>query len=378
MRTDRGGVRAPSTEPRAPAWTRAITGYPVTVGRGTLAAVGDIAAATASAHRYAVITDKTVGPLYADRIARSIPGGGVAVFAVDPGESYKTRDSWSWLTDQLLDLGFGRDSAIIALGGGVVGDLAGFVAATFMRGIPYVQVPTTLLAMVDASIGGKTGVDTPAGKNLVGAFHRPAAVIADLDVLATLPARHLRAGLAEAIKHGVIADADYFERVRSAVGSIVGDVARSDAVADLVSRSVEIKGDIVESDERESGRRKVLNFGHTLGHAIETLSGYTLLHGEAIAIGMTVEATVAECSGVAASGTADTIRDALERAGLATRLPADLDPARIVAAAHADKKVRAGSLELALPAAIGRMAGAEHGWTLTIPDALLLEQLRSA
>jgi 3-dehydroquinate synthase len=376
-----------TTTPRAPTgeraesattWTRIITGYPVTVGRGTLSSVGAIAAATASAHRYALITDDIVGPLYAERVARSMPGGRPDILAIAPGEALKTRDSWARLTDELLDRGFGRDSAVIALGGGVIGDLAGFVAATFMRGIPYVQVPTTLLAMIDASIGGKTGVDTPAGKNLVGAFHRPASVVADLDVLGTLSARHLRAGFAEAIKHGVIADADYFRSVRSALPEILAEGAGSPDTLGVIRRSIEIKGDVVERDELEGGLRKVLNFGHTIGHAVETLSGYSLLHGEAIGIGMAVEASIAERAGIATPGTADEVRDAVARAGLATALPGDLAPARIVELAHADKKVRSGSLELALPLAIGDMAGSERGWTLPIPDSLVLEVLGDA
>ena len=373
----RRAVADERTDPPA-TWTRTITGYPVTVGRGVLSTVGAITAATASAHRYAVITDDTVGPLYADRVARSMPGGRADVLSIEPGESRKTRDSWARLTDDLLDRGFGRDSAIIALGGGVIGDLAGFVAATFMRGIPYVQVPTTLLAMIDASIGGKTAVDTPAGKNMVGAFHRPSAVVADLDVLATLPARHLRAGFAEAIKHGVVADADYFRRVRSALSGTLGDGSRSPEIHGIISRSIEIKGDIVERDELEGGLRKVLNFGHTIGHAIETLSGYSLLHGEAIAVGMVIEASIGERAGIATAGTAEEVRHAIERAGLATAVPANVDRARIVELAHADKKVRSDTLELALPSAIGHMAGSERGWTISVPDSLVLDALRAA
>jgi 3-dehydroquinate synthase len=359
-------------------WTRTITGYRVMVGRGTLDDVGEIAAAAAGAHRYAVITDEAVGALYADRIVHSLSPDRAILLAIEPGESRKTRESWARLTDQMVDHGFGRDSAIVALGGGVIGDLAGFVAATFMRGIPYVQVPTTLLAMVDASIGGKTAVDTPAGKNLVGAFHRPSAVVADLDVLDTLAERQLRAGLAEAIKHGVIADAAYFGRIRDALGGSGGIRGASPIMPELVTRSIEIKGDVVERDEREEGLRKVLNFGHTIGHAIESLSEYALLHGEAIAIGMVLEARLAERAGIATAGTVAALVDAIERAGLPTAPPREIDPTRIVDVAHSDKKVRGGALEFALPAAIGQMSGADRGWSTSLPDALVIDVIGAA
>src|SRR5215207_9950142 len=191
--------------------------YCVSIAEGLLDRLGDLVADAAPAHRYALVTDSTVRDLYAARALGALPAGAGGPFVVPAGESHKTRESWARLTDELLAAGFGRDTAVIALGGGVVGDLAGFVAATFMRGVPYVQVPTTLLAMIDASVGGKTGVDTPAGKNLVGAFHPPAAVLIDPLALATLPARELVAGLAEALKHGVVADADYFAELEAAL-----------------------------------------------------------------------------------------------------------------------------------------------------------------
>ncbi|HVE77600.1 MAG TPA: 3-dehydroquinate synthase, partial [Gemmatimonadaceae bacterium] len=259
--------------------------YPIVVERGALGRLGEIVRAAAPAHRYVVVTDEQVGPLYAERARAAF--GDADVLAVPPGEVHKTRESWARLTDAMLARGHGRDTTVVALGGGVVGDLAGFVAATYMRGLPLVQVPTTLLAMIDAAIGGKTGVDTAAGKNLVGAFHPPAAVVADPDVLATLPAPHLRAGLAEAIKHGVVADEAYFDFVREALPSLLAaDGWAGESMTELVAVSARIKAEVVSRDERESGLRKVLNFGHTLGHAIEAASGYALLHGEAVAIGM--------------------------------------------------------------------------------------------
>ena len=353
-----------------------MTGYPVTVAPDALDRVPEIAAETTSAHRFAIVTDETVRDLYANRLATRFTKSDVAVLAVPPGESHKTRESWARLTDQLLALGHGRDSALIAVGGGVVGDLAGFVAATFMRGIPFVQVPTTLLAMIDASIGGKTGVDTPHGKNLVGAFHRPAAVIADPNVLATLPPRELRAGLAEAIKHGVIADAAYVGRIGDALPILLGSGGHaSQHMAELIIRSIEIKASIVEQDEHEGGLRKVLNFGHTIGHAIEALGNYQMLHGEAISIGMALEAEIGERAGISARGTADAVRRILEIADLPAVRPLALDPGRIIEVARGDKKNRGGAIELALPLSVGKMTGEDTGWTARIGEELIREVL---
>jgi 3-dehydroquinate synthase len=352
-----------------------LHGYRITIAPGAIARVGEIARTVAPAHRYAVITDSNVAPLYAEGVRNALDPSRVTVLAIPAGESAKTRETWAELTDALLADGFGRDTTIIALGGGVVGDLAGFVAATFMRGVPYIQVPTSLLAMIDASVGGKTGVDTPAGKNLVGAFHQPAAVIADPAVLATLPIEHRRAGLAEAIKHGVIADAAYFDSVAS-VAPHLGTLAGSDdRLSALVARSVEIKADVVRHDERESGVRKVLNFGHTIGHAIELCSGFALLHGEAIAIGMVYESALAERLGIAQSGTMARIREVVVAAGLPDARPASISVDAILDAARGDKKARAGKVEYALPLAIGSMAGADRGWCLPVSDGAVREIL---
>ena len=372
-------------------WSRTITGYVVTVAEGALGRLGQLAASSTPAHRYVIITDDTVRALYAEQAAIQLGDKGGTLLSIPPGEANKTRESWSRLTDEMLAAGHGRDSAIVALGGGVVGDLAGFVAATYMRGIPFVQVPTTLLAMIDASVGGKTGVDTPAGKNLVGAFHRPAAVIVDPLVLRTLPPRELRAGLAEAIKHGAIADGRYFDWIRRSLPALIrsdgppgGVDRRNDSVpeqndsslmVDLITRSIEIKARVVERDEREGGIRRILNFGHTLGHAVEALSGYRLLHGEAISIGMALEAELAERAGIAERGTASTLRQVLSAAGLPTERPQAILPGRVVEAARSDKKARGGMIELSLPSEIGRMAGEDRGWSVRVGDALLLEVL---
>ena len=276
----------------------------------------------------------------------------------------------------MLARGFGRDSAVIALGGGMIGDLAGFVAATYMRGIPVVQIPTSLVAMVDASVGGKTAVDTYAGKNLVGIFHPPAIVVIDPQTLATLPLREIRAGIAEIVKHGVIADEPYLRQVASALPEVLSTGGQtSDTMLALIVPSVEIKAGIVSRDEREEGLRKILNFGHTIGHAVELVSGYSLLHGEAVAIGMALEGRLAERIGVAQAGTAATITKVLQTADLPTELPEGFDPDDLIRAMRSDKKGLSGKVRFALPLRIGAMAGSEAGWTVSVSDDQLREVL---
>ena len=350
--------------------------YPIVVEHDSLDRLGGLVARYAPAHRYAIITDSNVGPIYGKRAAAGLPAS-AELIAVPAGEIHKTRETWSLLTDELLSRGFGRDTTIIALGGGVVGDLGGFVAATFMRGIPIVQVPTTLLAMIDASIGGKTGVDTPRGKNLVGAFHQPSVVVVDPQTLGTLAVSNLRTGLAEAIKHGAVADSGYFESVTRELPVLLASDGRSvsDSFSRVIVRSIEIKAEVVLRDERERGLRKVLNFGHTVGHALEALSGYELAHGEAVAIGMALESAMAERSGIAEAGTAERIRDSLRAAGLPVDRPPAISGQRTMEAMKSDKKARGGKVEFALPSRIGAMAGADSGWTVTVAEDIILEVL---
>ncbi len=354
----------------------ALPTYRVTIGAGILDRVGEIVRDVAPAHRFAIITDTNVGPAYAARVVSALRASDESVLTIPAGEAHKTRDTWTKLTDDMLAHGFGRDTTVIALGGGVVGDLAGFVASTFMRGIPYIQVPTSLLAMIDASVGGKTGVDTPAGKNLIGAFHQPAAVIADISLLETLPpAEHLRAGMAEAIKHGAIADANYFDAVESLAGSLHSLDVHSAAMLDLVARSVEIKAAVVSRDEREGGIRKTLNFGHTIGHAVELCSGFELLHGYAVAIGMVYESMLAERLGLAEPNTTKRLRSAVRAAGLPDARPSAMSIDAVIEATRCDKKARAGHAEFALPARIGAMAAAERGWSVPVSEDLVREIL---
>ena len=355
-----------------------LHGATIEIAPGALDTLGARVSGRAPAHRVAIIADQTVAALYGERARASFGGGDPAplLLTFPAGERHKTRQTWATLSDQLIAAGYGRDTVIVALGGGVTGDLAGFVAATYLRGVPFIQVPTTLLAMIDASIGGKTGVDTPAGKNLVGAFHHPTLVVADPQLLTTLPPRELRFGLAEAIKHGVIADAAYFSWIAAGLRQILHADAPDDVTQlHLVRRSIEIKVQVVRQDERESGLRKVLNFGHTIGHAIEQVTGYGVAHGEAIAIGMVAEALLAERLHLAESGLADAIATVCDAAGLPVRLPDGVSPAEVVTATRTDKKSRGGHVEFALPRALGEMAGSETQYGVRVNDAETLRAL---
>ena len=350
--------------------------YPVQVEAGSLGKLSEFARKTAPAHRYAIITDTNVAPLYGRAAADALGIDPGDVLVIPAGESSKTRGTWGWVTDELITRGFGRDSALVSLGGGVVVDLAGFVAATYMRGIPIVHVPTSLLAMIDASVGGKTGVDTQFGKNLVGSFHQPAGVLADPQLLETLPLNELRTGFAEALKHGVISDRAYFESVVRAIPTVLyGGSLAGDSLTSLIVGSIEIKSGIVARDELEGGLRKILNFGHTIAHAVEMLSNFSIAHGEAVAIGMTLESRIAERAGIARSGLESEIRDALQAAGLPVMLPAGMAADRMLEVMQSDKKARAGSVQYALPRAIGEMAGSESGCTVPVDEAIVREVL---
>lgn len=349
-----------------------VHGSRVLIGAGLLDACGAELRATLPRRRLAIISDSNVAPLYTARLAAACGTPSPTILTIPAGEASKTREQWSRLTDELLDLHFGRDSAILALGGGVVGDLAGFVAATYLRGIPVVQLPTTLLAMIDASVGGKTGVDTRAGKNLVGAFHHPALVLADPTLLGTLPVEQLRNGIAEAIKHAVIASAPDFVWLATNADAIVRPGGPSAAMAEhIVRRNVQIKVDIVARDEREAGVRKILNFGHTIGHAIETLSGFAMLHGECVAVGMVVEARIAARAAIGDPGLPEMLIEVLRQAGLPTTVPAAMSSDAILEATRSDKKAREGVVEYALPAKLGVMAGADRGFGMPVSDAMV-------
>ena len=343
----------------------ALGSYPVYVEPGLLGSLGRLVGEHLAGRRVAMIADETVHRLFRNgRLGGPAWEGDTLTFPA--GERSKTRDTWSRLTDELLRLGFGRDSGIVALGGGVAGDLAGFVAATNMRGVPYVQVPTTLLAMLDASVGGKTGVDTAEGKNLIGAFHPPVAVVADPLALATLPDREYRAGLAEAVKHGLIADREYFEWLERESEALVARDAR--ALRHLVQRSVELKAAVVSEDEREGGRRAILNAGHTVAHALERTTEYRLPHGEAVALGLVAEAALAAGLGLATPEPGARLVALLERLGLPTRIAEPVSAERLLAAMESDKKNRGGVIRFALPRGLGAM-GPGPDWTTEAGEA---------
>jgi len=311
--------------------------------------------------RAIVVTNPVVAPLHGDAATAALAAVGVeaTTLLVPDGEQHKTLQTWERLVDTMLDAGVDRGTPVLAVGGGVTGDLVGFAAATTLRGLPFVQVPTTLLAMVDSSVGGKTGVNTGQGKNLVGAFHQPVLVYAAMATLTTLPARELRCGLGEVVKHGVLADPALFGRCAEDADAILaGD---GEILLDLVRRSCVVKAAVVSADERESGRRAVLNLGHTVGHALETVLAGTdaaLPHGECVALGLLAEARWAAGAGICEPEVPERIRGVLQGLGLPTVAPpVQMDD--LVAAARFDKKVRRGKLRTAIIEAIGSVRLAE-------------------
>jgi 3-dehydroquinate synthase len=326
----------------------------------------------APAQRYAVISDDHVAALHGHRLMGSLRGVGVdtSLFTFPAGEASKTRESWTILTDEMLEAGFGRDACVVAVGGGVTTDLGGFVAATFLRGVPVVQVPTSYLAMIDASVGGKTGVDVSAGKNLVGAFHPPRLVLADPAVLRTLSHAERAQGLVEAFKHGAILDVAYFDRLEQEVSALLD--AEPDTAEEAVLRSVELKAAVVSEDEREGGYRQILNFGHTLGHALEAASAYDLGHGSAVAAGMVLEAEIGERMGVTEPGTRARLVAVLRRV-----LPVSMgsvSPPDAMRYLKTDKKVRAGRSRLVLLRRVGETDPGK-GWTHEVDEGLIAEVL---
>jgi 3-dehydroquinate synthase len=326
--------------------------YPIHVGAGLLRRA-DLIVPVLARKSVAVVTNSTVAPLYLEQLAGGLAREGVEVVRIvlPDGEEHKDWRALSAIFDALLKNGCGRDTTLVALGGGVIGDLAGFAAATYQRGVQYVQVPTTLLAQVDSSVGGKTAINHPLGKNMIGAFHQPRLVLADTDTLKTLPERELRSGLAEVIKHGLIRDAEFFAWLEANIERLLS--RQAEALEHAVLRSVAIKAEIVTRDERESGLRRVLNFGHTFGHAIETGLGYGVwLHGEAVAAGMVMAADLSRQLGYLSEADTGRIRSLLQRAGLPTAAKG-LAPARIQQLMSVDKKVKEGRIHFVLLERLG-------------------------
>ncbi len=336
----------------------AVQGAPALLGPGLLADLPELLEAQGLRPPFVLITDSNVRPLYGQAAASALDAPVVAFAA---GEQHKTLDTVRQLYSACLEHGLERGGTVLALGGGVVGDVAGFVAATFMRGVAWVNLPTTLLAMADASLGGKVGVDLPEGKNLVGAFHPPALIAADTSTLASLPTAETRGGMAEVIKSAVIGDEDLFARLAS------GSMGPAAAVA----RAAAVKVGVVNADPRERGERAVLNLGHTIGHGLEAASGYRLRHGEAVAIGLAAEARLAEAAGLAEAGLAASVEACLERHGLPVRasgLPIDA----VRAAMARDKKSASGRLRFALPRRV-----AEVAWGVEVDEALVARTLEA-
>jgi len=342
--------------------------------------VGREAKAASRSPSAVLITDANVAEHYLEPVTESLRAAGLAAKAVTlpPGEGSKTLEEAGRLYDRMLRAGLDRGSVAVGLGGGVVTDLAGFVAATYMRGIAWVAVSTSLLGQVDASVGGKTGVDHPECKNLIGAFHQPAAVLADVSTLATLPQEELRTGLAEVVKHAMIRDSGLMARLeREADALLACDTA---VFEDVVARNVRIKAEVVSADEREGGLRRILNYGHTIGHAIETLAmesagrlaGTAVTHGRAVALGMVAEARIAERRGRLDPDAATRQRDLLARFGLPVALDEPLDADRCLAIMRHDKKAEAGRLRFVLPEAVGSVCQTDDVTDDEIRDALAI------
>jgi len=344
-----------------------LRSYPILIGAGLL---GDAALLrrTVRARDVLVVSNVTVAPLWAPRLRGSLAGFRVAECLLPDGEAHKTLATASRVLDALVEARMNRDCAVLALGGGVVGDIAGFAAACYQRGVDFVQLPTTLLAQVDSSVGGKTGVDHPGGKNLIGAFHQPVAVLADTDTLGTLPDRELRAGLAEVIKYGLIGDESFLAWIEANLDRLL---ARDPvALAQAIRHSCECKAGIVSRDEREQGERALLNLGHTFGHAIETGAGYgRWLHGEAVAAGMVMAAELSRRLGWLGAGDVARVRALLARAGLPADPPA-LGRERMLGLMRMDKKVQAGRVRLVLLERLGRAV-----CTASYPDEALAAML---
>jgi len=320
--------------------------YPIVIGKGLLDGGYDLTSHLAGTHCL-VVTNETVAPLYLETLKPCLGDSRIDVIELPDGEAHKTIATVESILDRLVESKAGRDVTIVALGGGVVGDIAGFAAACYMRGVAFVQVPTTLLAQVDSSVGGKTGVNHPGGKNLVGAFHQPRAVLIDTDTLATLPDREYCAGIAEVIKYGAIIDAGFFDWLESNMRRLAD--MDSDALSYAIERSCEIKADVVAQDEREAGKRALLNFGHTFGHAIENSLGYgEWLHGEAVGVGMLMAARL---SGIDATELGR-LKDLLVAAGLPVESP-PVAGKTLKQAMQLDKKVQANRIRFVLLRALG-------------------------
>jgi 3-dehydroquinate synthase len=329
--------------------------YPIHIGENILSRIGELLQKAGLRGKVAVVTNPTVAQLYLDIVHDGLTTSGFEMTAmlVPDGEEHKNLQSLATLYDQLIGERFERQSCVLALGGGVVGDLAGFAAATYLRGIPYVQVPTTLLAQVDSSVGGKTGVNHQDGKNLIGAFYQPRLVLIDVTVLASLPRRELVGGLAEVIKYGIIEDPALFGFMEKEIENLLG--LERERLVHAILTSCAIKAGVVEKDERENDYRAVLNFGHTIGHALEAATGYTrFLHGEAVAVGMVKAATLSVQQGLCDQRGFERICRLIKKAGLPLEIPSGISMQGLIQAMEVDKKSAEGKIKFVMCKGIGK------------------------
>ncbi len=332
--------------------------YPIVIGSGSEVDAGaEARKALGDRTDIMVVTNDTVGPLYLEQAARSLENAGFKARScvLKDGEKYKTAESWMQILTALLESGFGRDCAVAALGGGVVGDMAGFAAACYQRGVPFIQLPTTLLAMVDSSVGGKTAINHPLGKNMVGAFHQPKAVVADLSTLRTLPEREIAAGMGEIIKTAAICDTDFFSYLEQNCHKVFEH--DPEVLTHIVGRCCEVKADVVSRDEREGGVRAILNFGHTFGHAIEAFLGFgTWLHGEGVGLGMVIAGALSERRGYITHEEFSRLKALIKACHLPTEIPESMGPDDFIRLMRHDKKVRHGSIRYVLLKRFGQAA----------------------
>lgn len=327
--------------------------YDILTGNNCLGSLGALCKERGLSGQAAIVTNPTVAALYADIVQKALLAAGIqpVLIEVQDGEEFKNSVTLNYIYDKFIEAGLDRSSFVVALGGGVVGDMAGFASATYLRGIPFVQVPTTLLAQVDSSVGGKTAIDHPRGKNLIGAFYQPRLVLIDVDTLKTLPAREFRAGLAEVVKYGIILDPVFFDFLENRCNAILA--MDTDSLINVIQRCCQLKAKVVELDEKEAGLRAVLNYGHTLGHALETAAGYgVLVHGEAVAIGMVLAARISKSCGHCSNEDVSRINSLLN--GFQLQLsPPKVEIGLLKKALDADKKSRSGLISFICNCGIG-------------------------
>jgi 3-dehydroquinate synthase len=337
--------------------------YNIVIAPGSLSQIGSHLSQLNLGKKALLVSNPEIFSYYGQIVIKSLEAAGFEVSShlIPPGETYKTLDSITHLYDTALENHLERSSTMIALGGGVIGDMTGFAAATWLRGINFIQIPTSLLAMVDASIGGKTGVNHPKGKNLIGAFYQPRLVLIDTQVLKTLPVREFRAGMAEVIKYGIIWDRDLFAQLEAAERLDELSYLSEELLQTILTRSCQAKADVVSQDEKEAGLRAILNYGHTIGHAIESLTGYsTINHGEAVAIGMVAAGRLATALQMWTEEEENRQNALIEKAGLPTKIPSNVKIEEVIETLKTDKKVKAGKVRFILPTEIGKVTITER------------------